>query len=201
MLEALAALILIAAVAAVLHFRWGFFRRTVHPWLEKNAKLLSAYSSIVGILLAPAILIGGYVAFMQIRDHLDAPDLVFVFASPDDPRFWVQNPSSKLAPEAQYQLLLFNLSAEGEHGWYLNLEIPTKSVGYIRPGRARGPWAISSVARQGASIGVTIRSVRVRFRRTISTCSGKRSFALFGRSGSWRSGARFPLLPVGSDVG
>ena len=153
MLEALAALILIAAVAAVLHFRWGFFRRIVHPWLEKNAKLLSAYSSIVGILLAPAILIGGYVAFMQIRDHLDPPDLVLVFASPEGPRFWVQNPSSKLAPEAQYQLLLFNLSAEGEHGWYLNLEIPTKSVGYIRPGRARGPWAISSVARQGASIG------------------------------------------------
>lgn len=65
-----AALILSAAVVAALHFRWDFFRETAHPWLEKNAKLLSAYSSIVGILLAPAILIGGYVAFVQIEDHL-----------------------------------------------------------------------------------------------------------------------------------
>ena len=78
MVEALAALLLIAAIVAALHFRWDFFRRTVHLWLEKNAKLLSAYSSIVGILLAPAILIGGYVAFMQIKDHLDAPDVVLV---------------------------------------------------------------------------------------------------------------------------
>ena len=152
MVETLATLILIAVIVAALHFRWGFFRRTVHPWLEKNAKLLSAYSSIVGILLAPAILIGGYVAFVQIKDHLDAPDVVLLFANPERPRFWLQNPSSKLAPEAQYQMLLFNLSAAGQHGWYLNLEIPTKSVGYVRPGRARGPWAIASVARQGASI-------------------------------------------------
>ncbi len=139
-------------MAATLNFRCGFFRRKVHPWLEKNAKLLSAYSSIVGILLAPAILIGGYVAFVQIEDHLDVPDVVLVFASPERPRFWVQNRSSKLAREAQYELLLFNLSAAGEHGWHLNLEIPTQSVGYIRPGRARGPWAFTTVARQGATV-------------------------------------------------
>lgn len=152
LVEALAALLLIVAVVAALHFRWNFFRRTIHPCLERNAKLLSAYSSIVGILLAPAILIGGYVAFVQITDHLDAPDVVLVFASPEGPRFWVQNPSLKLAREANYQLLLFNLSLAGDHGWYRNLEVPTKSVGYVRAGRARGPWAIRSVAREGVGI-------------------------------------------------
>ena len=152
LVASLAALILLAAVVADLHFRWDFFRKTAHPWLEKNAKLLSAYSSIVGILLAPAILIGGYVAFVQIEDHLKAPDVVFVFGNPEGPRFWIHNPSSKLAREASYQFLLFNLSVAGEHGWYLNLEIPSSSVGYIRPGRTRGPWAIRSVARKGASI-------------------------------------------------
>lgn len=153
MIELLATLVLIAAaVIAGLHFRWDFFRRRAHPWLEKKANLLSAYSSIVGLLLAPLILIGGYLAFVQIEDHLNAPDVVLVFSSPEEPLFWVQNPSSKLAREASYQLLLFNLSDAGEHGWYLNLEIPTSSVGYIRPGRARGPWTIRSVARQGSSI-------------------------------------------------
>ena len=114
MIELFATLVLIAAaVVAVLHFRWDFFRRRAHPWLEKKANLLSAYSSIVGLLLAPAILIGGYVAFVQIEDHLNAPDVVLVFGSPEEPRFWVRNPSSKLAREASYELRLFNLSDAG----------------------------------------------------------------------------------------
>lgn len=152
MVELLVALLLISAVVAALHFRWDFFRRTAHPWLERNANLLSAYSSIVGILLAPVILIGGYVAYVQIEDHLNPPDVTFVFDNPEGPRFRIENPSSKLAREASYQLLLFNLSIAGERGRYLNLEIPAASVGYIRPGRALGPWTIRSVAHQGASI-------------------------------------------------
>ena len=104
------------------------------------------------MLLAPVILIGGYFAFVQIEDHFNAPDIVLIFGNPEEPRFWVQNPSAKLAREATYQLLLFNLSAAGERGWNLNLEIPTADVGFIRPGGARGPWAIRSVVRQGSSI-------------------------------------------------
>lgn len=44
------------------------------------------------------------------------------------------------------------ISVLWEHGWYLNLEVPTASVGYILPGRARGPWTIVSVARQGTRV-------------------------------------------------
>lgn len=104
------------------------------------------------MLLAPVILIGGYLAFVQIEDHLNAPDVVLVFTTPEDPRFRVRNPSSKLAREASYELRLFNLSATGKHGSRLDLGIPATSVGYIRPGGARGPWTIRSVARQGAII-------------------------------------------------
>ena len=128
------------------------FRAHVHPWLERNARLLGAYSSIAGLVLVPVILIGGIVGFLQLKDALDTPDVTLLFGNPEEPRFWVQNPSSKLAREALYELRLFNLGVVASDSAFLNLEIPAQSVEYVRPGRGFGPWTIRSLARQGASI-------------------------------------------------
>ena len=127
-------------------------RAHVHPWLRKNADLLGAYGSIAGLVLAPVILIGGVVGYLQLKDALDTPDVTLLFGNPEEPRFWVQNPSSKLAREALYELRIFNLGVVADDGAYLNLEIPVGSVDFVRPGRGFGPWTIRSVARQGRSI-------------------------------------------------
>ena len=127
-------------------------RAYVHPWLKKNADLLGAYSSIAGLLLVPTILIGGFAGYLQLKDGLDTPDAALVFGNPKEPRFWVQNPSSKLAREALYELRLFNFGVVTDDGAFLSLKIPVRRVDFVRPGRAFGPWTIRSVARRDDSI-------------------------------------------------
>ena len=109
----------------------SFLRSRVHPWLKRNADLLGVYRSIAGLVLVPVILIGGFAGYVQLRDALDTPDVTLVFADPEELRFWVTNPSSKLAREALYQLALFNFGVVTNDGAYLNLEIPVGSIEYV----------------------------------------------------------------------
>ena len=106
----------------------------------------------MGLISIPLVIVGGVLGLVQLTEALDTPDVELVFGTPKEPRFWVVNVSSSLAREPFYQLLFFDLSVANSDGTRLNLEIPTKSVGYIRPDKARGPWTIRSVARQGARI-------------------------------------------------
>ncbi len=128
--------------------------RSFNVWLEKHATLLSAWSSLIAIVGLPLLLLGGTAAYFQVRDYLRRPDIALEFGTPKEIRFWVVNISSVLIREPQYQLGLWDLDARAKGGGDDpgNLMIPVKTLEYIRPRSARGPWTIESLARSGSRI-------------------------------------------------
>jgi hypothetical protein len=149
------------AVIIIAFFRWNLLRRSIdrvfrewlHPKLERNATLIGAYRSFFAILAIPFAFIGAYLAFQELMDVLRSPDVKLVFTRPNDPVFWIVNPSAKIVSEVRYQFMLFDLSLPGENKEpYLQLMIRTTTVGPIRPGGALGPSPIRSLSPQGTQV-------------------------------------------------
>ena len=148
----LLSLVLLAVLRAWLHVRGNFFRARLHPWLEENATLLGAYRSLLWLLTVPVVVIGGYLAFLELRDSLLDPDVSLALGRPAAPVFWVINSSPKLVREPKYQFLVYDLGHKGDPDQFLLLEIPVKILDFIRPGRASGPYSLKSVASNGSQI-------------------------------------------------
>ena len=121
-----------------------------HQWLKRHADLLGAYSSLTVIVLAPTVFIGGLASYVQFSDALEKPDVVIRFTGHDEPRFWVENTSAKLANNALYELRIFNLDLVGSGGLPLHLPMPVQSIDYVRPGRGYGPYTLRSLATNGS---------------------------------------------------
>ena len=128
------------------------WRMHMHRRLRSNADLLSAYSSIVVLLLVPVSVVAGIVGFMQLKDTLQKPDAILHFSRPEEVVFVIRNPSVKLVREARYQMVLFNFGVATADGEPFPLSIPVDTVDFVLPGRGVGPWTIRSVAIGGGSI-------------------------------------------------
>ncbi len=126
----------------------------LNAFLARNATILGAWASLVTIIGLPLLLMGGYTTYKQLRGYLDQPDIALAFATPKEVRFWLLNPSSVLVREPQYSFGLWDLDAraEGQGADPGNLQIPVKSLEYIRPKSAIGPWTVASLSPVGSAV-------------------------------------------------
>lgn len=128
--------------------------RNLNLWLEKNSSVLSAWASLVAIVGVPLLLLGGLATWIQVKDYIDRPDIALHLATPKKVRFRLINLSSVLLREPQYMFALWDLDArqEGIGDDPGNLNIPTKSMKYIRPKSVIGPWSIESLSGVSAKV-------------------------------------------------
>ena len=141
------------AMHAVLGLPLGWWHR-LNSWLERKATLLSAWSSVVAIIGIPVVLLGGFFTWIQVKDYLTRPDIALYLDSPKRLRFRLLNISAVLLREPKYAFNLWDFDArvQGEGEDPGNLRIPTKSLKYIRPNAAIGPWLIDGLSDTAANV-------------------------------------------------
>ena len=85
----------------------GLLKR-LNARLKGNVDLLTAYNAVIGVVLFPVVVVGGFVgaflAFIQLMDALSAPNVELEFTDPKFPMVAVVNPSSKVASDIEYEL-------------------------------------------------------------------------------------------------
>lgn len=128
--------------------------RNLNLWLKKHVSILSAWASIVAIIGVPLLLLGGFSAWIQIKDYFNRPDISLHFATPKNVRFRLINLSSVILRDPQYNLSLWDLDARraGTGDDPGNLQIPVKSMKYIRPRSLIGPWSIEGLTKQSSEV-------------------------------------------------
>jgi hypothetical protein len=130
------------------------FKKYINPWLQKNADLLGAYQSIIGIITIPLILVGGILAFFQLSEYLVKPDVGLIFHRPSQLQFSVTNLSKAIVREPKYQFLIYDMDLPDDEQPYLNLLIPVKILDFIRPNNALGPFGVVSLSKRGSQVKV-----------------------------------------------
>ena len=114
--------------------------------LEKNTQLLGSISSLVAIISFPSIFFGGWLAYYQIRDYFERPDVQLVFVHAKEVSVAVRNVSKRIVRDPQYQIAFWNLDAPKEQ-LMQPLPIPVKLGDFIRPGWHWGPNQLMSIQR------------------------------------------------------
>lgn len=128
--------------------------RSFNSWLEKRSTLLSAWSSLITIVVVPIILFGGYATWIQVSNYLSRPDIALHLKTPKHVRFSLLNLSSVLLREPHYAFNLWDLDArvQGKGDDPGNLRIPTKTLEYILPNSGIGPWVIDNLSETASRV-------------------------------------------------
>lgn len=121
-------------------------RRNLHSWLTDNATLLGAYSSAATLTTLPLILLGGILAFVQLRGEFAKPDVGLGFYRAQSPQFRVVNLGSTLVHEPKYQLDIYDLNVKADGKPFMILQIPARILDFLNPEDALGPYGIVSLS-------------------------------------------------------
>ena len=152
-LVAALALLVVIFLAAIVHIQLNWFRGRLHPWLIQHATLLSAYRSLAALTVFPIIVVGGLLAFLDLRERLSPPDVELRFLNPYDVAFVVDNSSSAVAPEPKYMLALWDFGSSSDpYEEPAGLEIPVKVLDTMRPHSGLGSWPVTSLSKRAAHL-------------------------------------------------
>jgi hypothetical protein len=121
-------------------------RRHLHSWLINNATLLGAYSSAATLVTLPLILVGGILAFIQLRGEFAKPDIALGFYRARSPQFRVMNLGSTLVREPKYQLDIYDLNVKADGKPFMLLQIPAQILDFLNPNDALGPYGVVALS-------------------------------------------------------
>src|SRR2546426_2880661 len=113
--------------------RKGTPRRGLRTWLIDNATLLGAYTSVATLITLPLIVVGGILAFIQLRGEFAKPDVGLGFYRGAIPQFRVVNLGSTLVREPKYQLDIYDLDVKADGKPFMILQIPAQVLDFLNP--------------------------------------------------------------------
>jgi len=122
--------------------------------LNKHSSVLGAWASLLAILGIPLILLGGFGAWLQVKEFINRPEIELYLENPKNVSFRLINISSVLLREPQYSFSLWDLDArkEGVGDDPGNLIIPVKTLSYIRPKSGLGPFTIEGLSKASSKV-------------------------------------------------
>jgi hypothetical protein len=121
-------------------------RRNLNAWLINNTTLLGAYSSAATLVTLPLILVGGILAFIQLRGEFAKPDIGLGFYRAQSPQFRVVNLGSTFVREPKYQLDIYDLNVKADGRPFMILLIPAQVLDFLNPNDALGPYEIVALS-------------------------------------------------------
>ena len=71
--------------------------RRINIWVKSHDKSLSGWSSILTIIGFPAVVIGLFLGYFQLKDLLVEPSVELKLASPLSPTYRIENTAGKIA--------------------------------------------------------------------------------------------------------
>jgi len=125
--------------------------RSINAWLESHASVLAAWASLCAIVGVPTAILGGALAYSQLKSSLLKPDIAFVLEVPERPQFKLVNLSTVVLREPKYQLAFFDLDDQGPDG-ARSLEIPVKILDSIAPRGGLGGWRILELSPRASAV-------------------------------------------------
>ena len=108
----------------------------LNGWLEKKSTLLGSWSSLLQIIVFPAVLITVILGYIQLKEYFQYPDLHIKFSNPKSMNFTLVNSSKVVANRPSYGFGIFDLDAKPID----IVPIPWKETSYIKVDQ--GPKAL-----------------------------------------------------------
>lgn len=111
------------------------FWNKLNQKLDSKSSVLSAWASILQIIVFPTILLTLILGYFQLRDYFLKADLLLTFSNPKSLTYTIVNEGKATAEKPSYGFGIFDLDKKPID----TVPIPWEETSYLRPKTAQGP--------------------------------------------------------------
>jgi len=128
-------LVCLVVFIAISSFLWI---KPLNTWLTSHDKSISALASLIAIIGLPAIVIGLYIGFLQLKDMVSSPAVELRFVHPNSVSYEIVNTSNKIAEEVLVSFGIFDIDSDNPRN---PIPIPSKKSDYVNVESHKGPFS------------------------------------------------------------
>jgi len=110
-----------------------------NAWIKKHSESLSAWASLLQIILIPCVIFGGIIAYLQIVSFVSKADLRLDFGTPKAVRYHIENYSNTVAEDLTWGFGIFDLDTPTP--FYI-VPLVGQTASYVRGNSTIGPWEL-----------------------------------------------------------